>query len=496
VVVICVVSALRIGLAVVRDPFFDELVSAWFAAKPIGEQWRFLLQDSGPPLFYALARLAYLLGGASADELRTISLVAALLTLGLLLAWECGPPNRPPPGESESARVRESDRVPLNISHTRTFARTPLVAAALLAVFPPHVYFSTEARAYALAALFVGVATVSLYRWHQEDRSILLWAGTISLVLAGYTHWYGVLFFPLPLVLGLLARDRRRVLAGFSAAASAGLLFIPGFWLASQQPLESIAWMRTETVVERLRLVFGSLLQLGFAAPYPAVFLSPPPPALLLVSVMLVAPVAVWGLWTSREARIFGIATVLPVLIVAGLAVAGRTFYFPMRFESVLSIPFVLWLGFSWAVMRRGIARAWLAATLILGLVVSASAIADHLRRPLDPYRQVAELARQRIDEQTPIVASGYAYLEIVSKIGPEWRPLIAAFPQRQALHPGWRASVPAGELRAELESLPDSFVWIGTLHSVEAQLLGERYKMQQLFSSGPVVAAAAERRL
>jgi hypothetical protein len=487
VVVICVVSALRIGLAVVRDPFFDELASAWFAAKPMGEHWRFLLEDSGPPLFYALARLVYLLGGASVDELRTISLVAALLTLGLLLAWECGSPAR----SGEASRLA-ADKPANGLRHTRT----PLVAAALLAVFPPHVYFSTEARGYALAALFVGVATVSLYRWHQENRSTLLWAGTISLVLAGYTHWYGVLFFPLPLVLGLLARDRRRVLAGFSAAASAGLLFIPGFWLASQQPLESIAWMRTETVVERLRLVFGSLLQLGFAAPYPAVFLSPPPPALLLVSVMLVAPVAVWGLWTSREARIFGIATVLPVLIVAGLAVAGRTFYFPMRFESVLSIPFVLWLGFSWAVMRRGIARAWLAATLILGLVVSASAIADHLRRPLDPYRQVAELARQRIDEQTPIVASGYAYLEIVSKIGPEWRPLIAAFPQRQALHPGWRASVPAGELRAELESLPDSFVWIGTLHSVEAQLLGERYKMQQLFSSGPVVAAAAERRL
>ena len=54
-----------------------------------------------------------------------------------------------------------------------------------VAVFPPSVLFAVDARAYALCALFITIGVL----YEKVDA--------IAFVLAAYSHFYGVLFFPL-----------------------------------------------------------------------------------------------------------------------------------------------------------------------------------------------------------------------------------------------------------------------------------------------------------
>jgi hypothetical protein len=188
--------ALRVVLLFVRPPFFDELYSVWMAGEPLSSIVPHLLHDSGPPLYYSLARFT------SVDALRWMSLAFAAIAFALLLK------------------------------------RRWYLAAALLAVFPPAAFYATEARAYALCGLFVALGVLLL----DDDRPL---PAAIAFVLAAYAHYYGVLFFPV-----LLMRWRtgaspvptgggaRRPLA----LAAAIVLFLPGFALALHQPAEATAW--------------------------------------------------------------------------------------------------------------------------------------------------------------------------------------------------------------------------------------------------------------
>src|SRR5207244_13522978 len=72
-------------------------------------------------------------------------------------------------------------------------------AAALLAVFPPAVLFAVDARSYALCAMFITLGILAL----DDERP---YAAAILFVFAAYSHYYGVLFFPL--ILGRLRADR------------------------------------------------------------------------------------------------------------------------------------------------------------------------------------------------------------------------------------------------------------------------------------------------
>ena len=220
--------AVRIVYLYARAPFFDELYTLWMAGEPLASIVPHLLHDSGPPLYYVLARIP------SVIALRWVSLLFAGVTFVLVL---------------------------------RKF---PL-AAALLAVYPAAALYATEARAYALCGMLVAMGVLLL----DEERPF---AAMFELVLAAYAHYYGVLFFPLLLfrsagvragwpgaVLGAGGREtrprqpagRRRSVAFLGAL----VLFIPGFLLAAHQPSEAMAWnVRPAYVVLLISVAIVALL--------------------------------------------------------------------------------------------------------------------------------------------------------------------------------------------------------------------------------------------
>ncbi|HLJ74676.1 MAG TPA: hypothetical protein VKU62_08835 [Thermoanaerobaculia bacterium] len=372
--IVALFFATRVPLLLVRQPFFDELFTRWISAKSFGGILQALHHDSGPPLYYFLV---HLIGDPSITVLRCVSLLFATIALAALLA------------------------------------RKQFIAAALLAVFPPAVLFSIDVRAYALCAMFVTIGVLLI-----DERP---YASALLFVAAAYSHYYGALFFPLFFVRGRLK------------PALTLFLFVPGIWLALQQPRESVAWI-------------GSFPQ------WPEALFARPPIWLLIVAALLVVAAA------YRLNR-FAAMKLIPLAIALALRI-----YFPLRFESVIAAPLVLWLGTSARKMLIG-------PLLAVGFAISLVGIIDHAQRPIDDYRAAAEFVR---NAPGPVVASGYLYLETIS-----FRPAIA-FPPEQALHPGWRATATSGS-----ELPPQPFMWVGERYAPELALIERSRRVTPLFVNG-----------
>ena len=417
---------LRLALLFGRDPFFDELFTAWLARQSVAHIIHALHFDSGPPLYYLIV---HALGLRSVTALRWFSLICATGAAAAIVAY-------------------------------RPLGTARFTAAALLAVYPPAVLLAVDARAYALCALF-GVLGVLLL-----DRNRVFTAA-IFFVFAAYTHYYGALFFPLLLI----GRPVARRLAAFGGAV---LLFVPALLLAFHQPVEATRWL-TATIQK-----IDPLTHISFAARYPASLFASAPDALIAVA-LIALPIAV-----ARSER-FGPSVLVPLLIALASMFTPRHVYFPMRFESVIAGGLVLWLASSLHVWQRPARFALVSILMIAGALASYMGIADHLRRPLDAYREAALFAARQ-NPALPIVASGYCYLETISIV--HNRPVIA-WPPDQAMHPGWRSRHTAAELDAAGRTMPKGmFLFVAERRTIEFHRLADTRPMQPLYYNDAAIVS------
>ncbi len=181
--------------------WFDEGVSVYLARLP----WSTVLgsidrYDTHPPgHVVALKLLAYLLPELAAARL--LSVVAGILTLPVVYA----------------------------LARRLMGPGAALLATAVLALSPLHIWYSQEARPYALTTLFVGLSYLALVTFCQAPgrRWALLYA--LATLLALYTD-YSALYALAPQVL-LFAYATRlyRRQAGWlwAAALGVGVLFLP-----------------------------------------------------------------------------------------------------------------------------------------------------------------------------------------------------------------------------------------------------------------------------
>jgi hypothetical protein len=391
------------------------------ARQPFGQIIPNLLHDSGPPLYYVLARFD------SVIALRWMSLVFAAIQFVLV-------------------------------------SRKTMLGAALLAIYPPAVLLAVDARAYALCALLVTAGVIAL----EDDRPML---AALLFVLASYSHYYGVLFFPLLLFPspGLRppsprVRGEGRV-RGFVVAL---ILFVPGFYLAFHQPAGALKWNREP--------LFAPLVNLSFAGHYPYALFAAAPIALIVIALALLT------IALARPLPSAAAAVLIPLILVIAFQVFGRPVYFPMRFEAVIAGPFALWLGSALCAWPRHVRQLLAAGLFLTGSITIVLGVTDHLGRPLDPYREAA--LRLRGTQET-IVATGYLYLETVMSVN---RPVMA-WPAEQAQHPGWRATGPADPHALP----PGTFLWIGERYSAEMNVLRGVRSLHPLFWNERALVARAE---
>jgi mannosyltransferase len=221
------ITAVAVGLRVatlgLQTFHHDEVVttsrvlrgSFWHAMDAVG------FSESAPPLYYVLAWLWTQFAGSGEFGLRSFSALAGVMTVpfAYLLAVELGG------------------------------RRTGIAAAALVAVNPMLIWYSQEARGYALMVLLTTIAALYFVRAldRGQRRNYRGWGIASALALA--THYFAI--FPIALeALWLLRRRGREAMAGLWIVVGMGLLLAP---LAIHQMLQGHAeWISDRTLGHRL----------------------------------------------------------------------------------------------------------------------------------------------------------------------------------------------------------------------------------------------------
>jgi hypothetical protein len=260
--------------------WLDEAYTVRLLDQPLGDMLRDLPdQESAPPLYYLLAWVWGHVLGFGEVGLRSLSALVGTLVIPVAYA----------------AATRLAGR------------RAGVVAAALVAVHPLLVWFSQEARAYALVTLLAALSLVGFLRVldRPDGGAWAAWAVPAALALA--THYYAGF-----LVLGEAAwlvwrspRDGRMALAmGGVAATAAALLPLA----LAQRSTGNTAYIGEGSVSTRLVQVPKQLLT-GYASPGQALTT-----ALLAVLVVVAA---------ARLATVRDRARRGRVLVVAGLGLTA-----------------------------------------------------------------------------------------------------------------------------------------------------------------------------
>jgi uncharacterized membrane protein len=203
-------AALRFATLGVQSYHHDEIVTAsrvlrvgfGHAMDAVG------FSESAPPLYYALAWLWTQVTGTGPWGLRSLSALAGVATIPVAFL----------------------------IGRELRGRGTGLLAAALVAVNPMLIWYSQEARSYALLAFFCALSLLYCVRAlrvegaadgeerKRDKRDLVLWGVFSALALA--THYFAA--FPLAAEVVLLLRRRGRAsLAGLWIVAAMALLLAP-----------------------------------------------------------------------------------------------------------------------------------------------------------------------------------------------------------------------------------------------------------------------------
>jgi mannosyltransferase len=219
-------ATLRFASIGVQSYHHDEIVTAsrvlrdgfWHAMDAVG------FSESAPPLYYALAWLWTQVTGAGEVGLRSLSAVAGVATIPV--AYLLG------------AELRGR--------------RTGLIGAALVAVNPMLIWYSQEARAYALFVLLTAISMLYFVRALEQGRRRDSIAWGIASALALSTHYFAA--FPITAEALWLLRRRGRAAGGafpgLWVLAAAALLLAP--LVAQQTSYAHAEWIHNFTLGHRL----------------------------------------------------------------------------------------------------------------------------------------------------------------------------------------------------------------------------------------------------
>jgi uncharacterized membrane protein len=121
-----------------------------------------------PPLYYFALKATLPISGASANGIRFFSLVCGVGSIAVLLAWGIAMPS---------------------------LQWASFLAAGLLAVNSTHIFYSQQARSYALYGLLVCLLILWALVLERYAESTVFWIiGTVLMACVLYTHYVGALF--------------------------------------------------------------------------------------------------------------------------------------------------------------------------------------------------------------------------------------------------------------------------------------------------------------
>jgi hypothetical protein len=364
---------LRLPTLSSRSRWLDETYSAWFAAMPLPALWTEVpLYETHPPFYYTLLKAWSALFGASEAALRSLCVLASVLTVV---------------------------RIPACARWARLGARAErigLLAALLLAVNANSILFAQQARPYAIHALagmlavfFSCMLVLELSRPPTPGRRPRLWTWTAGLALsaslmlwlhntgmfAAFGIWTGM---AAGLLLASPGPRMRQVTAVGLAGLGALLLwspFLPMLLRQSAAMARLAYWIRFSP-----RNITGAWTVMSGAQ-----VLHYPMLALVLL--------AFFWLWKRSRPHFWLLACTmaLPVLAIAAYSLLAKPVFLSRLFE---------WLApLTMALAALGIATLrppWRLPALAVVLALSAWGVADFYRSHTENWREMlAQLQRE-----------------------------------------------------------------------------------------------------
>jgi mannosyltransferase len=353
-------AVLRFATLGVQSYHHDEIVTAsrilrdgfWHAMDAVS------FSESAPPLYYATAWLWTQVTGTGEVGLRSVSALAGIATVPVAYLL----------GAELNSR------------------RSGLVAAALVAVNPMLIWYSQEARGYALFVLLTAVSMLyfvrALDRGHRRDS--VAWGIASALALA--THYFAA--FPIAAEALWLLRRRGRAsggaLPGLWIVGAVGLLLAP--LLIHQASFAHAEWISNFSLWHRLWET-GLTFALGETGD---IIARPEHPLLMFIPALAaVAGLAlVFARGSARERRaariLLALAAVTVVVpLVIGLLDSSKDYVLARNLLPAL-VPFLVALAVGFSLpnaRRRGAALAAILVAYSLGFSVWAS-LSPALQRP------------------------------------------------------------------------------------------------------------------
>jgi 4-amino-4-deoxy-L-arabinose transferase-like glycosyltransferase len=298
--------------------------------------------ESTPPLYYALAWLWSRAFGSGEVGLRSLSALAGTASIAVVYL---------------DARALPLPR------------RTGLIAAAIVAVNPVLIWFSQDARAYALVFLFTALSFLFFARARRSGsrRDLGWWAVFSALALA--THYFtGFVVLPEALFLLTLSfgvhippkrqsqsqrRERRRVIVALGVVVATGLLLLP---LALRQSGNAHAgWIAEQPISERLQRTGAKLVGEDNGDEHGARQPGPIPLGIPVALALAALALLLWG-GDARERRGGAIAAVVGAAGI-GLPLLLGAFgadYLDGRNLLPVFVPLIVLLGAGFGVRRAG----------------------------------------------------------------------------------------------------------------------------------------------
>jgi mannosyltransferase len=336
--------------------------------------------ENTPPLWYVLAWADARVLGTGEVALRLPSALAGVATVPV--AWAIG-------GELGGRRAA-------------------LAAAALVAVNPLFVWYSQEARAYALFVLCSALAMLCFLRAEREPTQARMAAFALTGSLALLTHYFAV-FLLVPMVLWL-ARERatrRPALPAIGALAIVGLALVP---LISAQGGHGTQWIGQWALSSRL-LTIPQYYLTG----YSGAALGHGVELLVALPILLGVGYGLWRALAPREQRAVELALLVAgggVLVPIALAFFGADYLAPRNLVAAM-IPVSVLIALIVASRRAGRVGLAFAAMIALAFLVISIDVDLSPRLQRGNWREVARALRGGAGERViTTVELGSAPLE------------------------------------------------------------------------------------
>ena len=348
----------------------DEAYSVVVARQPLGTVLDSQVEDSSPPLYYALLHFWIRAFGDTEASVRFLSLIFGVCLVGAVIA----------------------------IGARMFSPYVGLIAGAMLASAPLAVYYSQEARMYSLTPLLALLSVYFCYRLSENPTrraTIKFMAATAALL---YTQNYGV-FILLAEALYLLSRrkvsrDARPMLALMGAVA----LYVPWLMIMARQAVKNTTpWIPKP----HARMLFETLLHLSFKSwrlPVSGMLR-----AMWGIGLCALGGVAIWGVYSVlRATRAEGeaarrwarqgllVLSYVAVPIVCAFIISQtKPIYVPGRYDTIVQPGLFLICALGLVSLRPKLIRASALVVILLVAVLSLQTYFERYNKSND--RQIAD---------------------------------------------------------------------------------------------------------